>query len=130
MAAGWTIRNLREVEDMAPRFGLSAMGESRFARQELEAERIGASWFRLNPGVRQPFGHRHAEQEEVYVVLAGSGRVKLDDEIAEIRALDAIRVAPGTTRCFEAGRDGLEFLAVGTPGGANDVEMVHGWWAD
>lgn len=128
--AGWTIRNLREVEDMAPGFGLSAMGQSRFARQALECERVGVSLFRLEPGVRQPFGHRHAEQEEVYVALAGSGRVKLDDEVAELRPLDAVRVAAGTIRCFEAGPEGLEYLAVGSPGGANDVEMIQGWWSD
>lgn len=125
----FTIRNLAEVEDMAKRFGYSEIGESRFAHRELEAERTGLSHHRLHPGRRQGFGHRHRAAEEIYVVLSGSGRVKLDDEIADLRALDAVRVGPGVTRQFEAGAEGLEFLALSmsSPG---DAEMIPGWWTD
>ncbi len=125
----FTIRNLAELVDMAKRFGYSEIGESRFAHGELEAERTGISHHRLHPGRRQAFGHRHIAAEEIYVVLSGSGRVKLDDEIAEIRALDAVRVGPGVTRQFEAGPEGLEFLALSmsSPG---DAEVIPGWWKD
>ena len=99
------------------------------ARIALGAERTGVSLFRLRPGKRSPFTHRHTAAEEVYVVLGGSGRVKLDDELLDVAALDCIRVAPATARAFEAGPDGLEFLAVGAhhPG---DGEPVQDPWTD
>jgi mannose-6-phosphate isomerase-like protein (cupin superfamily) len=78
-----------------------------------------------------PFGHKHAEQEEVYVVVGGSGRVKLDDEVRDVREWDAVRVGPDTVRDFEAGPNGLALVAVGAPfQGANDVEMIPGWWSE
>jgi quinol monooxygenase YgiN/mannose-6-phosphate isomerase-like protein (cupin superfamily) len=108
---GYTHVNLNDdVEDMAPRFGLGEMGESRFANRALGTTRTGVSHQRLRPGVRQAFGHRHQHAEEVVVVLAGSGRVKIDDEVRDLRALDAIRFAPDSTRAFEAGPNGLELL--------------------
>lgn len=124
-----TIISLDDVEDSAPKFGFEGVHEARFARGALEAERTGVSFFRVQPGQRQPFGHRHDDAEEVYVVIAGSGRVKLDDHIHEVKALDAIRVSPKTMRCFEAGPDGLQYLAMGQhhPG---DGEIVQGWWSD
>jgi len=87
------------------------------------------SHHRLRADTRQPFGHRHERAEEVYVVIAGSGRVKLDDEIAELRPLDAVRVAPAVTRAFEAGPDGLELLAFG-PRHDGDGELFPGWWSE
>jgi mannose-6-phosphate isomerase-like protein (cupin superfamily) len=105
------------------------MGEVRFPNADLNTEQTGLSHHRLRPGARQPFGHRHQEAEEVYVVLAGSGRVKLDDEIREVRKLDAIRVAPEVTRNFEASDEGLELLAFG-PRCEGDGELLHGWWED
>jgi hypothetical protein len=51
------------------------------ARTALAAERTGVSFFRLLPGKRSPFTHRHTDAEEVYVILSGTGRVKLDDEV-------------------------------------------------
>jgi quercetin dioxygenase-like cupin family protein len=127
--AGYAITNLREVEDSAPKFGLAPALEARFPREALEPERIGLSLQRLAPNARQPFGHRHGEQEEVYVVVAGSGRVNLDGDIREVRQWDAIRVAPATTRAFEAGPEGLEFIAFGlSSGGIGDVESLPGWW--
>jgi mannose-6-phosphate isomerase-like protein (cupin superfamily) len=125
----YTIKNLDSVEDMAKSHGLSEMGEARFATGALEAQQTGCSHQRLRPGKRQQFGHRHTEAEEIYLVLAGAGRVKLDDEILDVRALDAIRVSPETMRSFEAGPEGMELLAFG-PHFQGDGEMVTGWWSD
>ena len=112
--SGYTHLNLDEdVEDMAPRFGHGEQGEARFAARPLEAQRTGLSHQRLRPGVRQAFGHRHHHAEEVFLVLAGSGRMKIDDEIKDVKPLDAIRIAPDSTRAFEAGPDGLEFVVFG-----------------
>lgn len=124
---GSTQVNLEDVEDLAPKFGFGEMGEARFAGRRLDATRTGISHQRLRPGVRQAFGHRHQHAEEVFIVLAGSGRVKIDDQISEVRALDAIRVAPSSARAFEAGPDGLEFLVVG-PHHAGDAVMDPGFW--
>ena len=124
-----TVVNLREVDDMAPRFGLSPNLESRFARRALGLENLGLSYFRLAPGFREPFGHRHGEQEEVYVVVTGSVRMKVDDEIVELKAWDAIRVAGSSTRCPEAGPNGAEIVVVGAPlTDVNDAEMIADWW--
>jgi mannose-6-phosphate isomerase-like protein (cupin superfamily) len=89
------------------------------------------SYFRIAPGFRTPFGHRHAEQEEVYVVVGGSGRIKVEDDVVELSAWDAVRVAPGAMHTLEAGPDGLEYVAVGAPNTANkDAELVQDWWKD
>ena len=125
----FTHRNLADVEDSAPQFGFGDIQEARFAGRPLEAAATGLSYFRLKPGRRSPFGHRHEQAEEVYVVLDGSGRMRLDDEIVELRRLDAVRVAPGVTRAFEAGAEGLEVLAFGARH-EGDGELVHGWWTD
>jgi mannose-6-phosphate isomerase-like protein (cupin superfamily) len=125
----YTIHRLTDSEDMAPGHGLGELGEARFATGDLAAEQTGVSLQRLHPGKRQAFGHRHDEAEEVYVVISGSGRIKLDDAIEEIAALDAIRVAPAVTRAFEAGPDGLQVLAFG-PHRKGDGEIVQGWWGD
>jgi quinol monooxygenase YgiN/mannose-6-phosphate isomerase-like protein (cupin superfamily) len=124
-----TVINLDEVEDQAPKFGLGEQVEARFANRDLGAVRTGISHQRLRPGVRQSFGHRHHHAEEIYVVLAGSGRVKLDDAIRDVKALDAIRVAPRCSRAFEAGPDGLEVLVVG-PAHPGDVEVLRDFWTD
>jgi uncharacterized cupin superfamily protein len=129
--ADYTIVNLREVEDQAPRFGLSPGLEARFAREALGCRTVGLSYQRLAPGFRVPFGHRHARQEEVYVLLAGSARLRLDDEVRDLEQWDAVRVDAGTMRAFEAGPEGAEILAVGAPAGSPpDVEMEPGWWTD
>jgi mannose-6-phosphate isomerase-like protein (cupin superfamily) len=109
----YTIKNLRDVEDKAPEFGFDAVQEARFAHYDLDAEATGLSLLRVKPGCRQAFAHRHEKAEEIYVVLSGSGRIKLDDEIEEIKQLDAIRVAPTVARQFEADDEGLEVLALG-----------------
>jgi mannose-6-phosphate isomerase-like protein (cupin superfamily) len=110
----YTIKNLKQVEDMAPKFGFAPDLEARFARQDLECRRTGLSYQRLAPDTDGQFGHSHGEDEEIYVILSGSGRAKLDDEVIEVGAWDAIRVAPGTVRAFASGPDGLELLACGT----------------
>ena len=129
MAGPYTLIRLTDVEDSAPRFGFSDVQEARFANDDLETEDTGVSHLRVKAGERQAFAHRHDAAEEVYVVLSGSGRVKLDDEIVEIEALDAIRVAPGVTRQFEAGSDGIEVLAFGQRH-EGDGELVKDWWTD
>jgi uncharacterized cupin superfamily protein len=120
-------RNLRDVEDSAVAFGLSETQEARFPRRDLDAEQTGLNYLIVKPGRREAFAHRHREAEELYVVLAGSGRVKLDDELVELAPLDAVRVAPGTARSFEAGADGLEVLVFG-PHVENDSELVADFW--
>ena len=125
------VKNLKELEDSAVQFGLSPQLEARFAREPLGCEQSGLSYQRLAPNFRQPFAHRHERQEETYVVVGGGGRVKFDDEIVELRQWDAVRVGPGGTRQFEAGPDGLEYLAFGAPNtGSGDAEMIQDWWSD
>jgi mannose-6-phosphate isomerase-like protein (cupin superfamily) len=121
--------NLADVEDAAPAGGFGDRWEARVARVDLKAEQTGVTHFRLRPGKRSPFAHRHARAEEVYVILAGSGRVKLDNEIADVRVLDAIRIAPEVVRAFEAGPDGLEFLVFG-PHYEADGEQVDDAWVE
>ena len=124
----WTLRNLRgDVENSAERFGLAPGLETRFGRKALDVEGGGFSYQRMAPGYVLPFGHRHATHEEVYVVLAGSGRAKLDGEVRELRQWDALRVAPQVARGFAAGPDGMEFLAIGF-GESGDAEMLQDFW--
>jgi len=125
----YTITNLRDVEDAAARHGFSEHQESRFARRDLDADETGISLHAIRPGKRQAFAHRHHEAEEIYVVLSGSGRIKLDEELRDVGPLDAVRVSPETVRAFEAGPEGLEVLAVG-PHHSADTEMVRDFWGD
>lgn len=126
---GYTIKNLRAVTDVAPRFGFDEVQEARFARGDLEAESTGLAFHRVKPGCRQAFAHRHKRAEEIYVVLAGRGRVKLGDEVQEIEPMDAIRVSPELARAFAAGPDGLELLVFG-PHHEGDSEILKGdFWA-
>lgn len=127
MPAPYTVRKLTDVEDSAPRAGAEEVQEARFANDDLETEATGVSHHRVKPGRRQAFAHRHENAQEVYVVLAGSGRVKLDDEIVDLETHDAIRVAPGVVRQFEGGPDGIELLAFG-PRHKGDGEIIPNWW--
>ena len=108
----WTKKNFNALRDVSPP-GVPI--QWRFARTALESRELGVSRFTYEPGARMPWGHRHREQEEVYVVVAGSGRAKLDDEIVEIEAWDALRVAPAVVRSFEAGPDGMDVVCIGGP---------------
>ena len=125
----YTIKNLKDVDDSAA--GRAPGLEARMARSQLESEQLGVSYFRYDAGTRAPYGHRHQVQEEAYVVVSGSGRVKLDDEIVEVKQWDVVRVAPAVVRGFEAGPDGLELIAVGgSRPEEGDGELMPGWWED
>ena len=128
--SGFTIVNLMEIENTAAEG--SSRTDARFARSQIDSEHLGLSHFRFVPGGRSAKGHSHKEQEEVYVVLGGSGTVKLDDELVALRQWDIVRVAPATIRGFEAGADGLELLAVGSdrPEGGDGVMADDDWWVD
>jgi mannose-6-phosphate isomerase-like protein (cupin superfamily) len=127
MADQYSLVNLVEVEDAALANGFGDRWEARVAQTALGARQTGVTHFRLQAGKRSPFMHRHAAAEEIYVILGGTGRMKLDDEIIDVRTLDAIRVDPEVARAFEAGSDGLEFLAVG-PRHLGDGEAVDDAW--
>lgn len=113
MADPYTLKQLTEVKDSAPDFGFEEFQEARFAKDDLETEDTGFTYQRLQPNARPPFAHKHDNAEEVYVVMAGSGRAKLDDDIVDLARLDALRVGATVTRAFEAGPEGLELLAFG-----------------
>lgn len=121
--------NLDDVEDAAPSNGFGHRWEARVAREALGTAETGLTHFRLRPGKRSPFAHRHAAAEEIYVILAGTGQIKLDDQISDIRPGDAIRVSPEVVRAFEAGDEGLEFIAFG-PHCPGDGESVADPWVD
>ena len=128
--AGYTKLNLiADVEDSAQKFGMGEVLEAHFAREDIEARQFGLSLQRLKPNQRMPFGHKHGEQEEVYVVVGGGGRIKIEDEVIEVGQWDAVRVEPDVVRNFEAGPDGLELLAFGAPN-TRDTEQMMGWWSD
>ncbi len=114
---------------MAVQFGFSDTQEARFPREDLGAEQTGMNYLIVKPGQREAFAHRHRTAEEIYLVLAGSGGVKLDDELVDLAPLDAVRVGPGVARAFEAGPDGLEVLVFG-PHVEGDSEMLQDFWRD
>lgn len=124
---GWTLKNFNRLRDVSP--GDLPM-RWRFSRNAVGSEQVGVSRFTFEPGARMPFGHRHVEQEEVYVVVTGSGRAKLDDEVIDVATWDVVRVAPEVVRAFEAGADGMELICVGgrRPHG-NDSERLADFWS-
>ena len=131
----FTLTNIRkDLEDVGPKFDGAPDLEFRAATKALGLEQSALSYQRVPPGYRFPYGHTHASQEEVYVVVRGSGRMKLDDEIVELEEWDAVRVPPGTWRGYEAGLEDLEIIVVGAPslGKAlrEDVEGRRDWWRD
>jgi uncharacterized cupin superfamily protein len=128
--SAYTVKNLREVEDMAPRFGFPPEMQARFAKSSLDLERVGATHFRLEPGFRIPFAHRHENQEEVYVVVSGSARIKVEDEVIELHQWDAIRVSGDSFRNLAAGPEGAEILAFGEGASQDQTEFVQGWWSE
>jgi mannose-6-phosphate isomerase-like protein (cupin superfamily) len=127
MRPTYTHKNVTDVADAAPALGAADSQESRFASDDFDTDRTGFTHHTFKPRQRQAFGHRHDEAEEVYFVVSGSGRMKLDDEIVELKPRDAVRVAPTVIRAFEAGPDGLEVLAFGARH-EGDGEIIQGWW--
>ena len=130
--SAYTHINLKDdVEDQAPKFGMSPNLEMRMARVPLELENSGLSYLRIAPHFRMPFGHTHNQQEEVYVLVEGSARIKVGDETRDLKQWDAVRVHKDTMRSFEGGPDGALFLAIGAPNtGPGDANMEQGWWKD
>jgi mannose-6-phosphate isomerase-like protein (cupin superfamily) len=125
--SAYSIKNLREVDNAAA--GRDDDMEARFARKHLDSEHLGVSYFRYGPGFRSTLGHSHREQEEAYVVVGGSGRIKLDDEIHDLSRWDVVRVAPAVVRAFEGGPEGLELIAIGAdrPEGGDGVRVADFW---
>ena len=131
----FTRKNIKDdLEDIGSVFDGPPDLEFRAATMPLELEQSGLTYQRVPPGYRFPYGHTHRTQEEVYVVVRGSGRMKVDDEVIELSEWDAVRVAPGTWRGYEAGPEGLEILVIGAPNlGSSPREDVEGrrdWWAE
>jgi uncharacterized cupin superfamily protein len=131
----FTRRNIKgDLEDIGSAFDGPSDLEFRAATKALGLEKSALSYQRVPPGYRFPYGHTHSTQEETYVVVRGSGRMKLDDEIVELEEWDAVRVPPGTWRGYEAGPDGLEILVIGAPNlgedPRGDVDGRRDWWAD
>ena len=131
----FTHKNLtRDLDDLGSNFDGSPDLEFRTATKALGLERSGLTYQRVPPDYRFPYGHTHATQEEVYVVVRGSGRMKVDDEIVDLAEWDAVRVPPGSWRGYEAGPDGLELLVIGAPNLGDDprgdVEGTRDWWTD
>lgn len=125
----YTIKNMkRDVEDQAVTYGHSPAMEARFPRDDLDCEKTAFSYQRFAPSAEQPFAHKHANHEEIYLVVGGSGRMMLDDDVVEIERWDAIRVPPETVRSFAAGPDGLEVVAIG-PYGMDQSDMTPEPWA-
>jgi mannose-6-phosphate isomerase-like protein (cupin superfamily) len=130
MMSEYTKINLADVVDIAPQYGMDSMGEARFARQPLGAERIGLAHYRVHPGQRASFGHRHGEDEEVYLVLGGAGRFKIGDEVIDVGPRDVVYVPPASMRAWEAGDEGLEMIAFGAHTEDGGFEMEQNWWTD
>ena len=131
----FTRTNLKgDLDDLGSNFDGSPELEFRLATKALELEHSGLGYQRLPPNYRFPYGHTHKRQEETYLVIRGSGRMKLDDEVVEVGQWDAVRVSPGTWRGYESGPEGLEILVIGAPNlGENprdDVEGKRDWWGD
>jgi mannose-6-phosphate isomerase-like protein (cupin superfamily) len=121
----------KDVDDQAPNFGLAPDLEFRMARVPLEMENAGVSYLRIGPGFRMPFGHRHKQQEEVYVLVSGSAKIKIEDDVRELKQWDAVRLHRDTMRGFEGGPEGAELIAIGAPNtGPGDADTTQDWWSD
>jgi quercetin dioxygenase-like cupin family protein len=130
--AGYTVKDLKEVENQGVKFGLDEHDmQLRMAKDPLGCESCGISYIRLGAGWRVPFGHKHKVQEEIYVVVNGSVRMKIEDEIVELQPLGAARIAPETMRGVEGGPEGADLIVIGAPRtGSGDAETKPGWWSD
>jgi mannose-6-phosphate isomerase-like protein (cupin superfamily) len=126
---GYSKVNIDGLEDQAVKHGLRSQ-EARFPRRELGAEGIGLAHYRVKPGATIEFGHRHRSMEEAYVVLGGSGEMKVDDDVVPLAVHDVVYVQPSSWRAWRAGDDGLVLLALGTHvEGDGESEMQMGWWS-
>jgi mannose-6-phosphate isomerase-like protein (cupin superfamily) len=129
--ADYTVVKVSDVPDQGPNFGFEGQMEARFLREDLGLENSGVSYLRLAPDFRIPFGHKHKMQEEVYVLVSGSARMKIGDDVVELEPWTAIRLPKNTMRGIEAGPEGAEFILVGAPKtGPGDALMEQGWWSD
>jgi mannose-6-phosphate isomerase-like protein (cupin superfamily) len=130
--SGYTVQNLKEVENQGVHFGLDPNDmELRMAKDPLECANAGISYLKLGPGYRAPFGHTHKTQEEIYILISGSARVKLNDDVIDMKPFTAVRIAQETMRSYEGGPDGAEIIAIGAPKtGPGDGDTVPGWWSD
>jgi hypothetical protein len=130
--AGYTVKNLKEIENQGVKFGLDENDiEIRMAKDPLECSACGLSYLRMGPGFRAPYGHTHKTQEEIYILVNGSARMKLGDELVDMKPFTAVRVSPETTRGYEAGADGAELIVIGAPKtGGGDADTVPGWWSE
>jgi mannose-6-phosphate isomerase-like protein (cupin superfamily) len=129
--SNYTIVNLDDVENVAPKFQMPEGMDVRFPRRDLGCTAGGVGVEKLPAGLRMPFGHTHSVQEEIYVIAEGSGRIKLDDEVQDLQQWDILRIGPGVMRNVEAGSDGLTLVAFGAPlGEESDGEITPGWWSD
>jgi mannose-6-phosphate isomerase-like protein (cupin superfamily) len=130
--AGYTVQNLREVENQGVNFGIDPNDmELRMAKDPLECTNAGISYLKLGPGFRAPFGHTHKTQEEIYILISGSARVKLNDDVIEMEPFTAVRIAQDTMRSYEGGPEGAELIAIGAPKtGPGDGDTTPGWWSD
>ena len=120
--------NLNDIDDKAPSYGVDSL-EARPARTELGAEAIGLTSYRVKPGRRVGFGHSHDAVEEVYLVVSGAGRFKLDDDVIDVAPGEVVYCPPAVVREWEAGGDGLEIVAFGGHA-EGDGNMLPGWWTD
>jgi mannose-6-phosphate isomerase-like protein (cupin superfamily) len=130
--ANYTALNLEEVENQGERFGVNpAELQLRMAKDPLNCAHAGISYMRLGPGYRPPWGHRHKTQEEIYVLVNGSARMKIEDEVIDLEPMSAVRIAPETMRGYEAGPDGADFIVIGAPRtGSGDAITEQNWWND
>ena len=126
----YTRVNLKDVEDQAPKFGMSEL-EYRVARDPLELSNSAVSYMRIAPNYRLPFGHTHNAQEELYVLVDGSARLKLGDDVIDLKPFDAVRIPKETMRNLEGGPEGAVVILFGAPNtGPGDAEMAPDWWTD
>jgi mannose-6-phosphate isomerase-like protein (cupin superfamily) len=130
--AGYSVQNLNEVQNQGENFGLNPDEmQLRMAKDPLECQNAGISLLRLGAGYRAPFGHKHKSQEEIYILVKGDAKMKIEDEVVEMQPMTAVRVDPGTMRGYEAGSEGADLIVIGAPRtGPGDGDMEPGWWSD
>ena len=130
--AGYTVQNLKEVENQGVKFGMDESDlEFRSAKVPLDCEHCGVSYLKIGSGWRVPWGHTHKTQEEIYILVNGSARMRIDDELVEMQPFTAVRVAKEAMRGYEAGPEGAELIVIGAPRtGSGDADLEHNWWSD